>query len=230
MRLKYYTLTLRQMNLKKAFVFFFLVIFSISLIIYLFNKKIEPTLDAVCSNNAKTVAFKASNEAVYEYMENVEYTDLINIEKNETGKVTSLTANVSEINKLSTEIATNIQNKLEEKRMSEITLPLSEMFGIRVIGAGGPKIKVETVIEGNIDVNFKSEFTAAGINQTKHTLYVEISTNVVTIAPFFTSEKKYVNNIMIAETVIVSDVPSSYYEVNGVDGLDEQNILDIIGD
>lgn len=94
----------------------------------------------------------------------------------------------------------------------------------------GPKIKVETVVEGNVDIKFKSEFSSAGINQTRHTLYVEISTNVVTIAPLFENEKKYVNDIMIAETIIVSDIPSSYYEVNGVEGLDEQNVLDIIGD
>ena len=109
-------------------------------------------------------------------------------------------------------------------------LPLSEILGVRIVGAGGPKIKVETIVEGNVDINFKSEFTNAGINQTKHTLYVDITTNVVTIAPFYTNENKYTNKIMIAETIIVSDVPSSYYEVNGVEGLNEQNILDVIGD
>lgn len=230
MRLKYYIITLRQMNCKKAFVFFFFIIIAAIGFMYTFNNKIEPTLETICSNNAKTIAFKASNEAVYEYIENVKYTDLINIEKNDSGKVTALTADIAEINKLSTKIGNNVQTKLEEKRNSELTLPLSEILGVRIVGAGGPKIKVETIVEGNVDINFKSEFTNAGINQTKHTLYVEITTNVVTIAPFYTNENKYTNKIMIAETIIVSDVPSSYYEVNGVEGLNEQNILDVIGD
>lgn len=230
MRLKYYILTLRQMNLKKAFVFFSLVLISTSISIYTFNQKIEPTLDAICNNNAKNIAFKASNEAVYEYMENVKYDDLINLEKNTSGKVTAITANVSEINKLATVVSSNIQNKLETRKESELILPLSEMFGIRVIGARGPKIKVSTIIDGNVDVNFKSTFEDAGINQTRHTLYVEIATNVSTIAPLFANERKYVNDIMIAETIIVSDTPSSYYELNGVEGLDTKTTLDVIDD
>lgn len=230
MRLKYYMLTLRQMNFKKAFVFFFLIIVIVNISIYIFNKKIEPTLDAICSNNAKNIAFKASNEAVYEYIENIKYDDLINLEKNSLGKVTAITANVSEINKLSNIVSSNIQKKLEQNRDSNITLPLAEIFGIRIIGSNGPKIKVTTVVEGNVDVNFKSTFEDAGINQTKHTLYVEITTNVSTIAPLFKSEKKYVNNIMIAETIIVSDTPTSYYEINGVEGLDKKASLEVIND
>jgi len=230
MRLKYYTLTLRQMNFKKAFVFFSLVVLFVCISIYTFNKKIEPVLDIVCCNNAKNIAFKSSNEAVYEYMEDVKYEDLINLEKNISGKVTAITANVTQINKLANTVSSNIQNKLENNRESEIILPLSEMFGIRVIGANGPKIKVETIVDGNVDVSFKSSFEQAGINQTKHTLYVQISTNVITVAPLFVSEEKYVNDIIIAETVIVSDIPSSYYEVNGVEGIDKQTTLDIIDD
>lgn len=230
MRLKYYKLTLRQMNLKKTFVFFLLLVFCISFPVYLFNVKIEPTLESVCNNNAKNIAFKASNEAVYEYIENIKYDDLINLEKNSLQKVTAITANVSEINKLVNVVSSNVQNKLENRKESEITLPLSEMFGIRVIGAKGPKLKVQTVLDGNVDVNFKSSFEEAGINQTRHTLYVEITANVSLIAPLFTNEKKYVNNIMIAETIIVSDIPSSYYNINGVEDLDTKTTLDVIDD
>lgn len=228
MRLKYYALTLRQMNLKKTFVFFSLIIAISGIFIYFFNEKLEPTLDVICSNNAKNIAFKASNDAVYEYMENVNYNDLINLEKDSSGKVIAITAKVSEINKLSNVVSSNIQSKLEENKESKITLPLSEMLGIRVVAGKGPKINISAIIEGNVDVKFKSEFKEAGVNQTKHTLYVEITTNVSTIAPLFEKENQYINDIMIAETIIVSDIPSSYYEINGIEGLDTKTTLDVI--
>ena len=94
MRLKYYKLTLRQMKIKKAFVFFFSVIIIVNAFIYFFNKRVEPTLDAICSNNARNVAFKTSTDAVNEYIKNVKYDDLIYIDKNGDGKVVSLNANV----------------------------------------------------------------------------------------------------------------------------------------
>lgn len=231
MRLKYYKLTLRQMRFKKSFVFFlFFITICMYLTIYFFNHKVEPTLDAICSNNAKNVAFRASNESVYEYIQNIQYDDLIHMEKDSSGKVTALTANVSEINKLANQVSSNIQSKLEEKKETELMLPLSEILGIRAIGARGPRVKVWTMVEGNVDVNFKSSFEEAGINQTKHTLYVEIVTNVATISPLFSNEKQYVNKIMVAESIIISDTPSSYYEINGIEDLDRKTTLDIIED
>jgi sporulation protein YunB len=218
------------MKLKKSFVFFVVVIASVCIIFYIFNKKIEPTLEAICTNNAKNVAFKASNESVYEYIKNIKYDDLINLEKNSSGNVTALTANVSEINKLVNQISSKIQSRLEEKQENELTLPLSEIFGIRVIGARGPKIKVWTIVEGNVDVNFKSSFEDAGINQTRHTLYVEIVTNVATVSPLFSTEKQYVNSIMVAESIIISDIPSTYYEINGVENLDTKTTLETINE
>ena len=227
MRIKYYRLTLRQMKLKKAFVFFLFIMFFCYLVIYFFNEKIEPTLKAVCQSNAKGVAFRASNEATLEYIENLEYEDLITLEKNSSNKVTAITANVSVINKLVNGIAYSIQENLDNIHDSKVMLPLSELCGIRVVGAKGPKLKVYTILEGNVEVKFKSTFEDAGINQTRHSLYVEISTNIKTLAPLFEDENTYVNDILIAETVIVSDIPSSYYEVNGVEGLDKKSILNV---
>ena len=100
MRLKYYKITLRQMKLKKAFVFFVFVVFFCYLLVYFFNYKIEPTLKAVCDSNAKGIAFNASNKATLEYIENLQYEDLITIDKNSSNNVTAIKANVSEINKL----------------------------------------------------------------------------------------------------------------------------------
>lgn len=228
MRFKYYRLTLRQMNLKKAFVFFLLVATLVYGFIHFFNKKVEPTLDSICTNHAKKVAFMASNDSVCEYIENIKYDDLINMEKNKDGKIVALTANVSEINKLAANISSQIQKRIEENKEAVLTLPISEIFSIRAVGAKGPKIKVWTMLEGNVDVKFKSNFEEAGINQTRHTIYVEITTNVATISPLYTKENQYVNSILVAESVIVSDIPSSYYQVNGVEGVDKSTVLDVI--
>lgn len=225
MRFKYYKLTLRQMKLKKAFVFFLLTFLISYFCIYMFNEKIEPSLKTVCNSNAKKIAFKSSNDAVLDCIQNIQYDDLITLEKNSENKVTVLNANVAQINKLVSEISYKIHKNIEKNKESKIKLPLSEVFSMRIIGARGPKIKVYTLVEGNVEVNFKSKFEEAGINQTNHTLYVEIVTNIETIAPLFSETSTYTNNIMIAQTVIVSDTPNTYYNIKGVDNIDTRSIL-----
>ena len=78
-----------------------------------------------------------------------------------------------------------------------------------------PKIDIKTVPAGSVDVKFKSEFISTGINQTKHSIILEVSTSVVVLAPFYTSTETFVNSIVVAETIIVGEIPSSYYDIDG---------------
>lgn len=48
------------------------------------------------------------------------------------------------------------------------------------------------------------------------------------LAPFVSDIEEYKNSIVIAETVIVSDTPSSYYNITGVDGVDKKDTLSIL--
>lgn len=128
MRAKYYALTLRQMSFKKPFVFF-LIFFSLLLIaIYTFNNKIRPAIKKVSENNARNIAIKCSNEAIYKNIENVKYENLVTINKGDNGKVTSLSANAMEINKLTTKITTDIEENLQEHKEGKIAIPLGIIF------------------------------------------------------------------------------------------------------
>lgn len=78
---------------------------------------------------------------------------------------------------------------------------------------------------GNIETDLKSEFRAAGINQTLHRIYLEIRCNVIILTPFQTIEEPVINQVLLAEGVIVGEVPNSYYNLEGIS---KDNALDII--
>lgn len=216
MRLKYYKLTLRQMGINKPFVLFTLfVMFMLGICSFIFNKNIEPTLKALCQSNAKSIAVISTNKAVYEYIKDIKYDDLIMIQKDENNRITALSANVMQMNLISTNVTTKIDEELTKNSVSEIVLPIGSMFGTNIFGGYGPKIDVKTVPTGSVDVKFKSEFMATGINQTKHSIILEVSTSAMVLAPFYTSTETFVNSIVVAETVIVGEIPSSYYDIDG---------------
>ena len=79
--------------------------------------------------------------------------------------------------------------------------------------------------ELNLETDLKSEFKASGINQTLHRIYLEIKCNVIILTPFQTIEEPVINQVLLAEGVIVGEVPNSYYNLEGIS---KDNALDII--
>src|SRR5574344_1456811 len=223
MRAKYYALTLRQMSFKKPFVFFLIFFLMFFLIIYLFNSKIRPTIKLVRENEAKSIATNCSNEAIYSNIENITYDNLITLNKDNFGKVTSLSANTKEINKLTTKISRDIESKLQNNNQVKVTMPLYMLFNENLVSGYGPKIKLKTFPIGDIKTELKSNFETAGINQTRHSLILEVTSQVKVIAPFISETQEYTTSIVIAETVIVSDTPSAYYNIRNTDSTNGTN-------
>ena len=150
------------------------------------------------------------------------------MQKDSKNKVTSLSANVMEMNKISTNVAKKVQEDLEKVTDGKIVLPLGSIVGTNLLGGYGPKIDVKVLPVSEVEAKFKSSFESAGINQTKHSIIIEVATYVKTVSPIYSSTQKYVNEIAVAETVIVGDIPESYYNINGINNLDLNDTLDLV--
>ncbi len=225
MRLKYYTRTLRQIDLKKSFVFFTIFCILVAIVIYILNKNIEPSIKVMSESNVKSMALKVCNEAVYKNIEDIKYETLVNVEKDKNGKVSSISANIVEMNKLSNKVTLDIQSGLEKEENRYIYFPIGSLFRNTIFAGRGPRVKITVIPAGDIKYEFKSYFESAGINQVKHRIVLVVNINLKVLAPFYIDTNEYTNEIVIAETIIVSDTPNSYYNINGVDGI---NALDSI--
>ncbi|MDD3303900.1 MAG: sporulation protein YunB [Clostridia bacterium] len=228
MRWKYYKLTLRQMRFKKPFVFFLILVFFVIMLTSLFINRIQPTLISLCNSHIKSIALKSTNKAVYNYIKDVKYDNLINIEKDSRNRVTSLSANVMEMNRISTLVAKQVQDELSNHIESEILLPLGSIIGSNLLGGYGPKISIKILPVGEVEAKFKSSFESAGINQTRHSIIIEVCSYVRTISPIYSDTQKYINDIVVAETVIVGDIPEAYYDIQGIEGLSQKDALELI--
>ena len=69
---------------------------------------------------------------------------------------------------------------------------------------------------GNIETNIDSEFTSVGINQTRHRIYLDLKCVVGILTPFKTINKEVSSKVLLTETVIVGDVPSTYYNYDNL--------------
>ena len=87
-----------------------------------------------------------------------------------------------------------------------------------MLSGRGPGVKIRISSIGNIETNLNSEFTSQGINQTLHRIHVDISCNVKVLTPFKDIERKITNKVLLAENVIVGNIPDTYYNLEGLNG------------
>ncbi len=227
MRLKYYSVTLRQMKIKKSFVFFTLLIVVIVVIVSSHYKKIETSLIEVCQSNAHSIALKCTEDAISENIGDITYASIINIEKTETGKIVAITSNVNELNKLSNRLVITLEENLQKNQSSHINVPIGILLGSKSFGGYGIRVNVKTLPVGDAKIEYLSHFDDVGINQTRHRIIIKITSQVKIIAPFTTILDEYTKEVVLAETILIGDIPNSYYNINGVDNLETKDIITV---
>ena len=84
----------------------------------------------------------------------------------------------------------------------------------------GPKVDVKVIPLSVSGIDFKTEFEAKGINQTKYKVYIILKSQVKVLAPLSAATFDMSSTVLIAEAVILGGVPKSYVQVPKEDILD----------
>ena len=186
-------------------------------------KSFLPIFETACLTEAKSIATQISNEEADKLMKTYIYEDLVYVEKDENGKITMIRTNVGPINNIMSDIAIHVQEKLDAVQDRKIFLKAGSFSGVNIFSGLGPNIPIKILTNGTVETNLKSEFQSVGVNQTLHRIYAELDTSVQILTPFQTMEEKIRNQILITESVILGEVPSTYYNVNRNSGIVDEN-------
>jgi sporulation protein YunB len=191
------------------------IIALLVLIIYTFNyidKNIRPSIIAISEIKAKQVTTQAINNTIKTKIKNdIDYDDLIFVHYDNEGKVTLMQANTMLMNSVASEVALEVQNELKQISESTIKVPLNNAFNTDLIRL--PSINIQIIPQGSVIVDFATEFESTGINQTRHRVYIIVTTDVKLIVPLVSENITITTNIPIAETIIVGEVPEQYVNV-----------------
>ena len=171
---------------------------------------VEGTLHSLCEAKVESIGITVSNKAIDEVMDGIQYEDLIKFDKDSNGKIIALKSDVVEMNNISSEIATKIQAIYDELEDIYVYVPLGNFTGNSFLAGHGPEIKVKVIPAGTVNTEFKTEFISAGINQTRHRVYLGVCCNMRVIAPFATEDIIVDNSVTVAETVLIGEVPEFY--------------------
>lgn len=228
MNRRYLIRTLKKGNAKKIVITFFVIFVVIYLLVMLITKTIEPTLLTLCEVKAKAIALQVTNDVIAENLKDIKYDNLLSTKKDNNGKIVAIDADVMEMNRLSTMIAMQVQGRLSKIESSSVNIALGSITGSNILAAMGPSINIKIIPAGTVKTQFKSQFISAGINQTSHKIYMEVTATVRIVAPFVSKAAEFVNDVIVAETILIGDVPSTYYNITGIEGLQQKDALEVI--
>ena len=186
---------------------------------------INPIIDKLCLDISKNKATSIANKKTTEVMTNFTYNDIITIYRDNSDNITMIKSNIGVINDITTNVATKIQEELEKDGESNTKIKLGSLTGIKFLSGIGPNIPLKLSTTGTVETKVRSEFESSGINQTIHRLYLDVTCNVSILTPYDIIEDKIKNEIVLVENVIVGLVPSTYYNL---EGLEKDNLIDIV--
>lgn len=175
------------------------------------ESNLRPTIMSIAKNRAHAIAIEAINKALYDkVLANVGYNDLVFLHKDSQQRVTVMQADSVKIARIISQANLEIKENLHSISEEVIRIPLGQALGSEILASYGPRINVKISPVGNVDVKLYDEFQQAGINQVRHILYLKIETNVKIVIPLVTDIVSVTNNIPIAETIIVGQVPDTF--------------------
>jgi sporulation protein YunB len=194
------------------------------LIFILIDQGIKPTIIAMSEAKVEYIAVLAMNNAVNKILgNNVKYSDLTDVLTDKDGKISMVQYNTILINTLARETSSLAQDEIRSLGAEGITVPLGSITKSKLLSGAGPDIKVTIIPVGSVSTNFSDEFKQAGINQTRHKIYLELKTQVRIVVPLGSDIINVSTKVPITETLIVGEVPGTYVNVQ-----DEDQMLNLI--
>ena len=183
----------------------------------MFRARYHDAIRALAQTQVINTTSDLINDAIDEQIEtgNIQYDRIVYFEKDLDGRITALKTNMSEVNRLKTDILNLINDEILALDHSDLGIPLGSLLLPELLPGKGMQIPVHIMSIRNSDASFQSYFTEAGINQTLHQLTMQVSVDVAVLILGQTDTFTVSSQVVVAETIIVGQVPDTFLQTGG---------------
>lgn len=119
---------------------------------------------------------------------------------------------MEKINYLARELSTKAQILLDQMGGAGVKVALGAFTGLDVFTQFGPDVTLRMMPIGSVITSFTSTFESAGINQTKHSIFIDVNTSISVILPTSSKRLHFVTSALVCESIIVGKVPIVYLD------------------
>lgn len=193
----------------------------------------DSIIRSIIKDYPMTVATGVMTKMMDSAMDNVlsiaklEPSDVDDVLYSKDGNVISVETNTTELVKIKTAFSEKLNEKLNEYgNVIQVKIPIGTIIGNEYTLGKGPKISFNLQFSCTVNTELKSVFYDAGVNNTLHSVELNVTNNIYIIIPWGYSSETVETSYIIAETVIVGDVPDAFTNINGADDEITDDIVD----
>lgn len=203
---------------KKILKFFIIVILIFCILIGCFlivDKRLRNILCDYSASVGETVMIRTVDKIVSDifYEDDIDYSDLVTLCRDEAGQVTSLEVSAAQINYIKSQISVRVADEIAKREKYTLSIPIGTIIGNEYTIGRGPNLHFKMQITTTVIADFESAFYSAGINQVLHQIHIKVKMKGQTIIPWFRSSFDAETSVIAAQTVIVGISPDAYTSV-----------------
>ena len=201
---------------KRKLIAVLLAIVTLAVLLFIhFQRNVTRVLISISEATMRACTTVAVNDAVYYTLsDEIRYEDLVKVTQNETGEIIAVAANPLKINKIARDTASISQSNLKNLSLNGIPIPLGALTGIEALAGLGPRIHFRIIPVSSVACEFSSTFESVGINQTKHSIYLNVIADISIVMPSRTENFAVTTEILVGEFVLVGAVPDTYLQTD----------------
>ena len=170
----------------------------------------------ICEDSAIKEVGVLMEDEVFSHPE--EFSNLVVLERDSYNRITALRTDVIAVGKIKARLVSGLFDRLDYLEETQIEVPLGTVFAPNLFTGMGPKVKVGLAGLTQMEAEFVSAFTSAGINQTRHRILIEVHAGFRILTPFGGEDREIVSTYPVTDTVIVGTVPERYAYIGSADG------------
>ena len=172
---------------------------------------VNPIVAGAAKAKIEALTTKAVNRAIADIVTAGTYRELTDIRYDERGKITSISANMLQMNGLSSDIVNTSNGFLELFSAQGIAVPLGTFSGLPILTGKGPNVNLRVVPIGSVRCKFDSHFIGQGINQTLHRITLKVQSIVNLIMPLGSRNITAEIEVLVCDSIIVGEVPGIWF-------------------
>ena len=178
--------------------------------LFSYQKNVKPVVFTYCDAVIASLGMESINKSSADVVALYEYSDFIEVARDDQGKILYLGTNAPMVNGFVRSLALRCENALNAIGKQTAMIPMGAFTGSALMSNSGPTVNVDITFFSTVKCDFISCFENVGINQTRHSIYVSIDVLFNTVLPIAEHEILLSNSILVAENVIIGEIPNVY--------------------
>jgi sporulation protein YunB len=185
-------------------------------LLFLIDYRLKGSILEIARTQAELETVELINQAVNDnIVAHTNYQDIMYVHKDDKGNIVMLQANTVVLNQIIAKTINQVVDSTRKLQSNTISVALGQVTGTIFLAAWGPRINVRIVPTRQVTVDIENKFEQAGVNQTRHLIYLKINTNIKIAVPLVDKDLTVTTTVPLADTIIVGDVPQTYVNFSG---------------